>query len=316
MKTSPNMKARALKQADRIGVVSPASRPADEQLLMKGIEYLRNLGYSVDLGKNVLNQRGYLAGEDVLRADDVNAMFADPGIKAVFCSRGGYGAPRILDQIDFETIRKNPKIFIGYSDITSMNLAIWAKTGLVTFSGPMVAVEMGKGIDKFTEKSLWENLKVTKKSKKLKNPKDKEIQVIKQGQAEGPLISGCLSVFQAIIGTPYMPEISGAILVLEDIEEEPYRVDRYFAQFKLSGLFDRINALILGDFIDCVPRDPAKPALSVDEVILDYVGHLKIPVIKNFAYGHGSVKLTLPLGIQARVDTSKNYIRLLENTVE
>lgn len=316
MPDSKIIKPKLLKQGDKIGVISPASRPVDAEQFFKGTSFLEASGYSVVMGKSVLNERGYLAGTDFDRISDLNSMFADPAITAIICSRGGYGAPRILDKIDFETIRSHPKIFVGYSDITVLNLAIWTKTNLVTFSGPMVAVEMGKGIHEFSEKSLWENIADSSQIKKLKNPDDVEVKILNHGIAEGRLIVGCLSVLNGLVGTPYMPDLTDSILVIEDIEEEPYRIDRYFAQLKLTGILDKIRGLVLGQFIDCVPKDESKPSLSVEEVIADYISDLRIPIIANFAYGHGAIKLTLPVGVRARLDTSEKGITILESTVE
>ena len=316
MLESEVIKSKVLRKGDKIGIISPASKPLDEDQYFKGVQYLENLGYSVTPGKSVLNERGYLAGDDIDRVSDLNSMFADPEIKAIFCSRGGYGTPRILDKIDFEIIRKNPKIFIGYSDITAINFAIWAKTKVITFSGPMVAVEMGKGIHPFTEFNLWQNLSDISDNKKLENPDDVKIKIINQGNAEGRLVAGCLSVFVSLLGTPYMPDLNDAILVIEDVDEEPYRLDRFFAQLKLSGIFNRINGLVLGQFIDCESKDPSKPTLAINDVISDYVKDLSIPIITNFAYGHGAIKLTLPIGIKARLDTADGYLSILESTVE
>lgn len=310
------IRAHALKEGDKIGVVSPASKPSDEEKYYKGIEYLQQLGYDVVHGKSVLSERGYLAGFDEDRISDINEMFSDQDIKAIFCSRGGYGAPRILNEIDYKTIRKNPKIFIGYSDITTMNLGIYARTGLVTFSGPMVAVEMGGGINEFSERSLWENLTNSEPGRELRNPDDVELNVIKDGEAEGVVVPGCFSVFSALLGSPYVPDLKGAILVLEDIEEDPYRIDRYFAQLKISGILDVLGGIVFGQFIDCVPKDNSKPTLSTEEIIWDYVKDLNIPVMSDFAYGHGMIKLTLPIGVRVRLDTSTDYLQLLEPTVK
>jgi len=316
MKNMDILKPGILKKGDKIGIISPASKPSDESRYFKGVQYLEELGYSVISGKSVLNQRGYLAGEDINRINDLNFMFADPEIKAVFCSRGGYGVPRILDQVDYEAIKKNPKIFVGYSDITALNLAILAKTKLVTFTGPMVAVEMGKGIHEYSESNFWQNFTNATEFKKFENPADEKLKIITPGKAEGRLVAGCLSVFVGLLGTPYMPDLTGAILVLEDIDEEPYRLDRYFAQLKLSGIFDNISGLIFGQFIDCTSKDQSKPSLTIEEVIQDYVKNLNIPIIANFAYGHGAIKLTLPIGVQARLDTAEDGLTILEKVIE
>jgi muramoyltetrapeptide carboxypeptidase len=309
------IKPKKLNPGEKIGVISPASRPSDEQKLSTGIGYLEKKGFELVSGTHVLNNHGYLAGNDDERVDDLNRMFADPEIRAIICSRGGYGVPRILNKVDYDSIKENPKILVGYSDITALNLAVFAQTGLVTFFGPMVAVEFSAGIHEYTERKFFEIVTNSQDNKILQNPVDDKLHIIKTGKAEGILIPGCLSVLHGVIGTPFMPDMSNAILVLEDIDEEPYRLDRYFASLRLSGILDTISGLIIGQLIDCESSDPTKPSLTIEEVIQDYVGDLKIPVVTNFAYGHGPVKMTLPMGVKAKIDTSVNEISLIESAV-
>lgn len=298
-----------------IGVISPASCPPDEEIYYQGKSYLRNLGFNVIESAHVLNKRGYLAGEDIDRVNDLNQMLRDPQIDAIICSRGGYGTPRIIDQIDFEVIRNHPKIFIGYSDITSLNMAIWKKTEVVTFSGSMVAVEMGRGIDPFTEKYFWKTLTSISPIGLLPNPPDMTIKVFKPGHAEGKLLGGCLSLINVLLGTSYCPDFKGAILFLEDIDEEPYRIDRYLAQLKLVGILNQVAGIVLGQFIDCVSKDTEKPSLTLDQIFEDYFCSLDIPIIANFAYGHGPVKHTMPIGVQAILDTAQEGLIITESAV-
>ena len=310
------IKPPQLLDGSTIGVVSPASRPSDEQKYKNGIQYLKNLGYKVVESHHVLDSCGYLAGKDEDRVDDLNFMFRDSQIDAVFCSRGGYGVPRIIDEIDFDALQNNPKIFVGYSDITSLNLAILAKTGLISFSGPMVAVEMGAGINQFTEQNFWKTLKTSNSMGVLKNPSDLPIQVKKTGRTKGTLLGGCLSLINVVLGTPYCPDFNEAILFIEDIEEEPYRVDRYLAQLRMAGILDQISGLVLGQFVDCVPSDPETPNLKIEQVFDDYFSGLDIPIISNFAYGHVPVKNTLPVGLQVELDTEKGGLILTESAVD
>jgi len=298
-----------------IGIVSPASCPLDEQIYRQGVDYLKKSGYNVVEGQHVMNKRGYLAGKDVDRVSDLNQMFQNPGIDAIICSRGGYGAPRIIDQIDFEAIRGNPKIFIGYSDITSLNLAIWQQTGLVTFSGSMVAVEMGRGIDPFTEYHFWKMLTTVAPPGLMENPPDNPIEIINSGRAEGRLLGGCLSLINVLLGTSYRPDFKDAILFIEDIEEEPYRIDRYLAQLKLAGILDQVSGIVLGQFIDCIPGEPEKPTLAIEEIFEDYFSPLKIPVITNFAYGHGPIKHIMPIGVHSVLDTDRGGLIVTESAV-
>jgi len=309
------LKPKPIERRATIGVVSPASRPLDDEQYYQGIDYLKNLGYNIIESEHVLDQYGYLAGNDENRAQDINLMFRDPQVDAIICSRGGYGTPRILERLDYETIQKNPKIFVGYSDITSLSLAIWQKTGLITFSGPMVAVEMGKGIDPFTEDNFWEIISQTNPIGKLTNPENDPIQIVKPGKAKGRLLGGCLSLINVVLGTPFCPDFNGAILFIEDVEEEPYRIDRYLAQLKMAGILDVISGLVLGKFVDCVPGELEKPYLELDQIFHDYFADLNIPVIANFAYGHIPVKHTLPIGIEAELDTDQGGLILIEGAV-
>lgn len=309
------IKPRPLTPGATIGIVSPASRPLDEAPYRRGLGYLRQLGYSILESEHVLFRRGYLAGDDDDRASDFNAMVQNPQIGAIFCTRGGYGTPRLLDRIDYDALQARPRIVVGYSDITALQLAIWAKTGVITFSGPMVAVEMGRGIAPFTEASFWSALSPLQSPRLLINPIDNPTRVMKPGRAEGRLLGGCLSLINVLLGTPYCPDFRGAILLLEDIDEEPYRVDRYLAQLRLAGVLDQVSGIVLGQFIDCEPRDPEKPSLTVTEIFDDYFGSLNIPILTNFAYGHGGVKHTIPIGSHAILDTAQGGLILTESAV-
>lgn len=311
------LKPKAIKPGDTIGVISPASRPLDDEKFDRGIDYLQKMGYNVIEAPHSRNRYGFLAGTDAERAADLNDFFADPEIDAIICSRGGYGTPRIIDLIDFELIRKNPKIFIGYSDITALQLAIWEKTRLITFSGPMVAVEMGAGIEPFTEKSLWQKITGEENYPKLfESPSGEQVEVVRSGKASGRLLGGCLSLINTLLGTEFCPHFEGAIFFIEDIDEEPYHLDRYLAQMRLSGIFEKIAGLVLGKFVDCEPDEPDKPYLSIGQIFDDFFGDLKIPIIKNFPYGHVPVKHTMPIGAEVELDTEKGGLILLEPPVQ
>ena len=299
-----------LQPGDTIGIISPASplHGAKRERYQKGVEYLRANGYQVIEGKSVLQEKGYLAGSDADRVADLNAMLTNPGVRAIIASRGGYGTARILNQIDYAALKNDPKIFVGYSDITSLQLAFFSRTGLVTFSGPMVAVEMGRGIDPFTEQNFWplitrsERFSFSAPSAKTVHP----------GVAEGRLLGGCFSLINPAIGTPFLPDFSGAILLLEDICENAYRLDRYFAQLRNSGILQQIAGIVMGEFIDCEEPDPDTPSLTIDEVIADYTADLGIPVLGDFPYGHGDIKYTLPIGCKIRLDATHRICEILE----
>lgn len=305
-----NLVPETLSPGDTIGVITPAS-PMDGDRLQRGCEYLRGRGYKVVMGDNVFQQRGYLAGSDQQRAGDINAMFRNPDVKAIFCSRGGYGSPRLLERIDYERIHDNPKIFIGYSDITTLELAIWHKTGLITFSGPMVAVEMGKGIHSYTEAQLWRALTDANPIGRIHNPPEYTFTALAPGKAHGVLIGGCLSTIVPLLGTEYLPDFEGAILFLEDIDEEPYRIDRYLAHLRNAGILHAVAGIVFGQFVNCVSSDPDKPSLSLEEVLIDYTAELGIPVLSGLAYGHVDVKTTMPVGVRAFLDADTTILEIV-----
>lgn len=298
-----------------IGIVSPASRPLDDEKLQQGVNYLQTLGYKVIQSEHALDERGYLAGEDHVRARELNAMFSNPEIDAIMCSRGGYGTPRIIDQLDFDAIRNNPKIFVGYSDVTSISLAIWKKTGLVTFSGPMVAVEMGNNIHEFTAQNFWNMISSTTPVGLLENPAETPLKIFNPGKASGRLLGGCLSLINVMFGTPFCPDFDGAILFIEDIDEDAYRVDRYLAQMKMAGILDCVSGIVLGQFIDCEEKDKSKPTLELEEIFHDYFERLNIPIIQDFAYGHGPIKHTIPVGAEAYLNTEEGGLFIIESAV-
>jgi muramoyltetrapeptide carboxypeptidase len=306
-----NLKPQALKKGDVIGIISPASSPDDFSRIEKGISYLESLGYKVKLGKHIYKRFGYLSATDDERAEDLNKMFADREVRAIFCVRGGYGTPRILDKIDYNIIKRNPKIFVGYSDITALQLAIFKKTGLITFSGPMLAVDMYSDFDPYAEEFFWKILTAKSKKIEIKNPDGVELIVLRHGVATGTLLGGNLSLLASIIGTKFQPNFKDSILVIEDIGEEPYRIDRYLSQLKNAGILNRINGCIIGQFTDCVAKEPEK-SLTLEQIFQDYLGKLKIPVISNLSYGHIPRKITLPIGANVKIDTKRKSITIIE----
>jgi len=307
-----------LQKGDKIGIVTPASPPygAKRKYFEKGVIYLQQKGFEVVQGRNVHAERGYLAGTDEQRAADISRMFGDPAVRAIFCTRGGYGTPRLLDLIDYETIQKNPKVFAGYSDITALELAILRQTGLVTFSGPMVAVEMGKGMDEFTEQSFWRTITDNRPIGEVLMPTGHELKIYNSGRAEGRLIGGCLSLITPLVGTKYQPNFDDAILIIEDIGEEIYRLDRHLAQLKLAGILNRLAGIVLGQFLEWEPKDEnPDPFLTLEEVFADYFSDLNIPIVGNFPYGHGDVKITVPIGTRAILDADESKLILLDSVV-
>ena len=309
------IKPRTLKRGDVIGIVAPASAPSSQEKIDRGAEYLERLGYRVKFGSNVRAVRGYLAGSDEQRAADLNQMFGDKKVKAIFAVRGGYGTPRILPYLDYSLIKKNPKILVGYSDLTALQLGIFKKTGLVSFSGPMVGVEMFKGIDPFTEECFWKLITSTKKAGVVQNPDDRPLETLHKGEASGILLGGNLSLVTSITGTPYLPSFKNSILYLEEVEEECYRFDRMMNQLKLAGIFRDTKGILIGELTDVKASDSTKPFLTADEILDDYLTPLAKPVMKGLVYGHVARKITMPVGIKGRIDTNSGTLEFLEGAV-
>jgi muramoyltetrapeptide carboxypeptidase len=309
------MKPARLHKGSTIGLVAPASTPSSEEKIEKGAAYLEQLGYRVKFGKHIRKIHGYLAGTDEERAADFNTMVRDKDVKAIFAIRGGYGTPRILRMIDYRSLRQNPKIIAGYSDITALQLAIFRKTGLVTFSGPMTGSDMWKDFDPYTEEHFWQLLTSTKKIGVLKNPIDEPLKILKAGKARGRLLGGNLSLIACLMGTAFLPNMRGSILFLEDVEEAPYRVDRMLAQLLNAGVLYRLAGLMFGKFTYCNPANPSEPHFVIDQVLDEYANTIKRPVAANFQYGHIPRKLTVPIGLQALLDTKRSRIEILEGAV-
>jgi len=309
------IKPKRLKPGDTIGIISPASSPDDLTKINSGVSYLEKLGYRVEVGKNVGSQEGYLAGSDSQRLADLHYMFKNKQIKAIFSIRGGYGSGRLLDKIDYKLIRNNPKIFVGYSDINALQLAFFAKAGLITFAGPMVAVDFHDEVSAFTEEVFWRTITSNKKIGKLLNPRKEKFYVLNKGRATGRILGGNLSLLNSLMGTEYLPKLKDAILLLEDIHEAPYRIDRMLNQLRLTKILKQIRGVILGHFVDCVESDPTKQTFTLNEVIVEYFQDQKMPVLYNVKHGHIKDNITIPYGIKCVLNASRAYIEIPENAV-
>ena len=276
---------------------------------------MESLGYRVEVGENVGKKHGYLAGSDEERLLDFHNMFGNKNIKAIFCVRGGYGSGRLLDKINYSLIKKNPKIFVGYSDITALQLALYKKSGLITFAGPMLATDFNGEINGFAEENFWRVLTSTKKIGKLYNPNKEKFYVLKPGRAEGNILGGNLAVLASIMGTGYFPGFKNSILLLEEIGEVPYKIDRFLNQLKLAKIFNQINGVILGRFVDCYETDKSKSTIKLNEVIEHYFSKLEVPVIYNFSHGHIRENITIPVGINCKLNSSRCFVEITESAV-
>lgn len=309
------IKPKRLKPGEAIGIISPASSPNDLTKINNGVAYLEKLGYRVEVGKNVGSQQGYLAGSDEQRLADLHDMFRNKNIRAIFSVRGGYGSGRLLDKIDYKLIRSNPKIFVGYSDINALQLAFFAKTGLVTFAGPMVAVDFHDEVSAFTEEVFWRTITSNKKIGKIENPRKEKFYLLSKGRGSGRILGGNLTTMNSLLGTEYMPKLKGAILLLEDIHEAPYRIDRMLNQLRLAKILKQIQGVILGHFVDCSEPDPEKQTFTLNQVIVEYFQNKKLPVLYNFKHGHVKDNITIPYGTKCTLNATRGYIEIPENAV-
>ncbi len=300
-----------LAPGDVIGIVAPAGPPSEAHLSL-GIRYLEERGYHVEIGSHVLDRHGYLAGTDSERVADLHAMFRNPKIKAVVCARGGYGSQRILTALDFGLIAKNPKILMGYSDITSLLVAVHRRTGLVVFHGPMAATDMGRGwFDQPGEES-WDLLTGRIPSAYRSSA---SIRIGPTANAAGRLIGGCLSLLNVLPGTPFAPHLRQHLLFIEDIGEDPYKLDRMLTHLRLAGWFNQLAGLLVGSMARCVPAD-SEPSLTISEILSDVVADYGIPVAGDFSFGHDSANPIMPIGIRAELNPREGTLRLLEQATE
>ena len=304
------IKPKGLKFGDTIGLIAPAS-PVEEEKIKKSQRYLENLGFKVKLGKSCFSKYGYLAGNDNIRSDDINKMFYDKDIQGIICARGGYGCLRILDKIDYSMIKKNPKIFMGYSDITSLHIALNQKSNLATFHGPMAASNMGDGLDDLSRKSMFSAFK-NRPIGCINNMQKELIKGINSGSCSGKITGGNLSLITASLGTNYEIDTRGKLLFIEEIGEAPYKIDRMLTQLKHSKKLHNCKGFILGDFNNC---EAGGSSLTLMEIILDTLGNTYKPIVYNIKSGHCSPNITIPLGIKSKIDADMGVLIIEESAV-
>ena len=312
---------RALRPGGTVGLITPSTYVSDPDRLALAERTLKYFDLKPKFGKNVRKRNGYLGGSIEERLEDLHAMFADRSVDAVFAIRGGYGSGQLLDRIDYDLLRKNPKIFLGFSDITAMHLAIQKRAGLVTFHGPVALSEFSDYTQKHFRRALFETAPLGA----LTNPPDSNplrpshtLRAIRGGKARGALVGGNLTLISTTMGTPFEIDTRGRILLLEDIDEQPYSIDRMLTQLRLAGKLDSAAGLVFGECYLCRPRD-YKPAfdstLSFGEVLDEILGKLRIPVLSGLTFGHTDDQLTLPLGVMATLDADKGELVIEESGV-
>lgn len=314
----PALRAPRLKPGDTVALINPSNAIYERAPYVTTIEALQALGFKVREAPHLRARYGHFAGTDAQRAGDVNAMFADPTVHGILAMTGGSGGGRILPLIDYGAIRRTPKFFGGFSDLTALINAINAKTGLVTFHCPMGNSEWNA-----FDAEQFRGAVMDAQALLLANPQDRteglvnktnRTAVIRSGKARGPLVGGNLAVFSAMAGSGYWPRMEGAILCLEDVNEYIYRVDRMLSTLKLAGALDNLAGVVLGAFTKCEPGD-GFGTLTLDEVFDDYFTGLNIPVFSGASFGHIRRKFTLPLGLDVEMDADAGTIRYLQAAV-
>jgi muramoyltetrapeptide carboxypeptidase len=294
-KNNKSVRPPRLKPGDTIGIVAPAG-PFDPEKFMKGKTVLEDMGFQTFFSEEIFQKHGFLAGTDIQRADQVNRLFADSTVQAIFCARGGYGSMRILSFLDFETIQTHSKIFLGFSDISALLSVFYDQCSLVTFHGPVVTT-----LTKATEKTIMAMKTALTSDMPLELiPEDGK--VVKPGVCSGPVAGGNLTTLCHLIGTSYAPNLKGKILLLEDVGEMSYRIDRMLTQMKLAGCFNGIAGIILGSFKDCGHQN------EIVEIFKNIFEDADIPILAGFDMGHGEHNLTVPMGLDATLDADKKRL--------
>jgi muramoyltetrapeptide carboxypeptidase len=315
------VRPKRLSAGDTIALVSPASATFNSLDLQIARESLEALGFRVRQGEHMMERHGYLAGSDKARADDINKAFADRSVAGIHAIRGGWGSARLLPYLDFDIIKSNPKVLIGYSDITALLLSIHARTGLVTFHGPIGLGRWDAWSLDYYRRVLMNGEAVTCSNKHgLSGERNSLVQVefrtltTTPGKARGRLLGGNLTVLTALLGSPYLPDWDDAILFCEDVGENLYRIDRMFTQLKLAGVLSKIKGFVFGSCSECGPGE-GYASLTLEEIIRDHIKPLGVPAWQGAMIGHAQPQWTLPVGSQVEIDASAGTITLLDPAV-
>lgn len=315
MKNSGLIKPQPLTVGDRVALIAPAS-PVPQLNLERAIDSIRFLGLEPVVYSSCSSRHGYLSGTDNLRAADVNATFVDPSIKGIFCLRGGFGVTRLLPQIDFDMIKKNPKVFIGYSDITGLHVSINQLCGFITYHGPMPNSNYTK-LNAYSLDSLKRNIFSSEPLGMVLNPPDEPLVTVCEGSGEGLIVGGNLSLLVGTLGSPYEIDTKGKILFIEEVGEKPYRVDRALTSLSLAGKFEDCAGIILGTFSECeLPQENMQPgsvfiaesSLTLNQIFDEVIKPYKKPTLLNFRAGHIYPQATIPFGSYVQLDASNQNV--------
>lgn len=300
MASPPIIKGPRLKPNQTVGIIAPSS-PVEQSEISEGLKLLESFPLKVTQGQHLFDRLDYLAGSDQERVSDLHEMFSDPEVKAIFCARGGYGSARLLREIDFSMIRNNPKIFVGFSDLTAPLIALYKECGLVTIHGPTLT--------NFPNNKNWEHLSRLITTSRRSQVSFQHGSVINEGKARGILLGGNLSTLCSLLDTPYLPSFDGMILFLEEKGESPYRLDRMLTQLLLSNRLNGLVGLAIGQMVDCGKEE------EVNSLLYERLGELPIPVVTGLPIGHGGENISLPLGLPALLDTERMVLEIEEAAV-
>jgi muramoyltetrapeptide carboxypeptidase len=290
-----------LRPGDAIGVVAPAGS-FNREIFYRGTRVLEEMGFEVFIPAGLFETRGYLAGSDYHRADCVNRMFADKSIKAVICARGGYGAIRILHLLDYETIKRNPKIFLGFSDITALLHALLDRCNLITFHGPVIT-----SLADVTDEARQALFQAISSAGKLEITVPNGI-AVKPGSGSGIFCGGNLTTLCHLVGTPFSPSFANKILFLEDRGEAPYRIDRMLVHMNIAGCFKGLAGIVLGAFEECGPIE------AILKVVEDIFEDIPVPILAGLEAGHCKNNTTIPVGVEATLDADAHTLFLHQAT--
>jgi muramoyltetrapeptide carboxypeptidase len=317
----PPLKPGRLQPGDTVGLVAPASATFQRVELDIARESLEALGLKVKAGEHIMDRHGSLGGQDKDRAADINRLFADTTVKAVLPTRGGWGTSRLLPLLDYEVIRRNPKILMGYSDITALLNGVHARTGLITFHGPNAGGRWDEYSVNFVKRVLFEGQAVTFDNPKGTNDRnvltqiENRIRTITPGKATGRLLGGNLTVLTAILGSPYVPNFDGAVLFLEDVGEDWYRIDRMMTSLKLAGILGKVRGVIFGTCSECGPGE-GFASFTPEEIFADHLAPLGVPCWQGAMIGHAQPQWTLPVGAMVTIDATLGTIAMAEGAVK
>lgn len=307
--------AKKLRFGDTIGLIGPSGAVRTEGAIERAARETERMGFRVKMGESCGQKYGYLSGTDEVRARDINRMFRDDEVDAIVCIRGGYGTMRILDRLDYAAIAANPKVFVGFSDITALHIAMLEKAQLATFHGPMAASNWAeKPLCDFDRESLYAATMNARPVGELCNPPEYARATVNPGACEGQLVGGNLTLIAGTIGTPWQLDTTGRIIFIEDVGERTYCLDRMLTQMRLAGMFERCAGVVFGDFADC-PVEYPEFGCTLEEIIRDVVAPSGKPIMTGLRCGHCTPKLTLPLGVKCRLDADKCTLTVLESAV-